>query len=59
MTSGGMKPITEQIIDDLLSRLYKSEIYDESIITKLKEATSKGKLPSFKTVIDIITTPEV
>ena len=53
-----LKSIEEQIVDDLFNRLTKSEVYNEIVLTKLKEAASKGKLTSSKTIIDAISTPE-
>ena len=49
-----MKTISEQIIEELLSRLQQSEYYDETAIAKLKEAAASGKLTSPKVVIDAI-----
>jgi hypothetical protein len=47
-------PIAEQIVEDLLNKLQKSEIYNEAIVKKLKEAASNGKLTSARTIIDAI-----
>jgi len=59
MPDQGVKSISEQIIDDLFNRLQKSEVYNEAIITKLKQVASSGKLTSSKAIIDVISTPEV
>ena len=53
-----VKPIAEQIIEELFNRLEKSEAYNEAIITKLKEVASSGKLTSSKAIIDAISIPE-
>jgi hypothetical protein len=53
-----VKSISEQIIDDLFDRLSKSKVYNETVLTKLKEAAAKGKLISPKTLIEAINTPE-
>jgi hypothetical protein len=51
-------PIAEQIVEDLLNKLQKSEIYNEAIVKKLKEAASNGKLTSARTIIDAISLRE-
>ena len=53
-----VKPIAEQIVDDLFNRLEKSESYDEATLAKLKEVASSGKLTSYKAIIGAINTPE-
>jgi len=53
-----VKPIAEQIIEELFNRLEKSEAYNEAIITKLKEVASSGKLTSSKAITDAISIPE-
>jgi hypothetical protein len=52
-----VKSIAEQIVEDLFNRLQRSEVYNEAVITKLKQAASNGKLTSFKTITDAISTP--
>jgi hypothetical protein len=53
-----VKPIGELIIEDLFSRLQKSESFSEDIIGKLKSAAEKGKLSSAKIVSEAIIPPE-
>ena len=54
-TQGGKgQSIPEQIIEATLSRLERSDVYDEVVLGKLKEVAAKGKLTSIKTVIDAI-----
>ncbi len=53
-----VKPIAEQIVEDLFNRLEKSESYDEATLAKLKEVASSGKLTSYKAIISAINTPE-
>ena len=53
-----VKSIEEQIIEELFSKLQKSKVYDELVITKLKQVASNGKLTSSKAVIEAISIPE-
>lgn len=57
MPNEKVKPIVDQITDALLDKLADSDLYGEAIVSKLREAASKGKLSSYKTVIEAINTP--
>ena len=45
------KSLPEQIIEATLSRLQKSDAYDQVVLDKLKEVVAKGKLTSVRAVI--------
>ncbi|MFC1912691.1 hypothetical protein ACFLX7_00620 [Chloroflexota bacterium] len=58
MADQEVKSIAEQIVDDLFSRLEKSEVYNELVMKRLKEASSSGKLASSKVIIDAVSSTE-
>ena len=48
------KSLSDQIIEATLSRLQKSDAYDEVVLGKLKRVAANGKLTSVRAVIDAI-----
>ena len=48
------KSIPEQIIEAMLSRLEKSDAYDQTVLSKLKQVAASGKLTSVKAVTQAI-----